>query len=120
ALSSIRRRSSVLVRSAVAISKNCSLCTVGVLLLATLLACSTQQNVNNSAQTSSIVIGSSIANSGDFSADGKPTQQGYQLWADSINKHGGLLGRQARLDLINDNRTTEADTGAHQKLMNVP
>ncbi len=110
----------MLVRSTVAISKNFSLCTVVVLLLATLLACSTQQNVNNnSAQTSPIVIGASIANSGDFSADGKPTQQGYQLWADSINKHGGLLGRQVRLDLVNDNSTPEGVTVAYQKLINV-
>jgi branched-chain amino acid transport system substrate-binding protein len=110
----------VLVRSTVAISKNFSLCIVVVLLLATLLACSTQQNVNNnSAQTSPIVIGASIANSGDFSADGKPTQRGYQLWADSINKHGGLLGRQVRLDLVNDNSTPEGVTVAYQKLINV-
>lgn len=110
----------MLVRSTVAISKNFSLCIVVVLLLATLLACSTQQNVNNnSAQTSPIVIGASIANSGDFSADGKPTQRGYQLWADSINKHGGLLGRQVRLDLVNDNSTPEGVTVAYQKLINV-
>ncbi|HEX6556850.1 MAG TPA: amino acid ABC transporter substrate-binding protein [Ktedonobacteraceae bacterium] len=110
----------MLVRPTAAISKNLSLCIVVVLLLATLAACSTQQNIsNNSAQSSPIVIGASIANSGDFSADGKPTQQGYQLWADSINKHGGLLGRQVRLDLVNDNSTPEGVTVAYQKLINV-
>jgi len=110
----------VLVRSSLAISKFFSICAVGVLLLAILVACSTQQNSNNnSTQASPILIGASIANSGDFSADGKPTKQGYQLWADSINKQGGLLGRQVKLDLVNDNSTPEGVTTAYQKLINV-
>ncbi|HEY6407365.1 MAG TPA: amino acid ABC transporter substrate-binding protein, partial [Ktedonobacteraceae bacterium] len=69
--------------------------------------------------TSPILIGASIANSGDFSADGKPTRQGYELWADTINKQGGLLGRQVKLDLVNDNSTPEGVTLAYQKLINV-
>jgi branched-chain amino acid transport system substrate-binding protein len=110
----------VLVRSSVAISKFFSICAVGVLLLATLVACSTQQNSNNnSTQAGPILIGASIANSGDFSSDGKSTQQGYQLWADTINKQGGLLGRQVKLDLVNDNSTPEGVTTAYQKLINV-
>jgi branched-chain amino acid transport system substrate-binding protein len=65
------------------------------------------------------VIGASIANSGDFSADGQPTRQGYELWADTINKQGGLLGRQVKLDFVNDNSTPEGVTTAYQKLINV-
>ncbi len=109
----------MLVFSSVTISKLISTCAVVILLLATLAACSTQQNSNNVTQAGPIVIGASIANSGDFSADGKPTQQGYQLWADNINKQGGLLGRQVRLDLVNDNSTPEGVTTAYQKLINV-
>ena len=108
----------MLVCSSVTIRKLISTCAVVVLLLATLAACSTQQNSSGN-QANPIVIGASIANSGDFSADGKPTEQGYQLWADTINKQGGLLGRQVRLDLVNDNSTPEAVTTAYQKLINV-
>jgi branched-chain amino acid transport system substrate-binding protein len=109
----------VLVISSVTVRKLISTCAVVILLLATLAACSTQQYGNNVTQAGQIVIGASIANSGDFSADGKPTQQGYQLWADTINKQGGLLGRQVRLDLVNDNSTPEGVTTAYQKLINV-
>jgi branched-chain amino acid transport system substrate-binding protein len=109
------------VRSTAVFRKIFSLSGIIVLLLAALSACSTLQNNNNNntSQTGPIVIGASIANSGDFSADGKPTQQGYQLWADSINKQGGLLGRKVKLDLVNDNSTPEGVTTAYQKLINV-
>jgi len=81
-------------------------------------ACS-QQPTNNNTQGGPIVIGASIANSGDYSNDRKPTAQGYQLWADTINKQGGLLGHQVQLDLVNDNSTPEGVTTAYQKLINV-
>jgi len=109
------------VRSTATFRKIFSLSGIIVLLLAALAACSTQQNNtnNNTTQSGPIVIGASIANSGDFSADGKSTQQGYELWADTINKQGGLLGRQVKLDLVNDNSTPEGVTTAYQKLINV-
>lgn len=108
-----------MVSSTVAFKKIFSVSGIIVLLLATLAACSTQQNNNNTTQAGPILIGASVANSGDFSADGKPTQQGYELWADTINKQGGLLGRQVKLDLVNDNSTPEGVTTAYQKLINV-
>ncbi len=110
-----------MVRSTATFRKIFSLSGIIVLLLAALAACSTQQNNTNTNTTQSgpIVIGASIANSGDFSADGKPTRQGYELWADSINKQGGLLGRQVKLDLVNDNSTPAGVTTAYQKLINV-
>lgn len=108
-----------MVRSTVAISKLFSACIVIVLMLTILEACSSSSTTTNSTQAGPIVIGASIANSGDFSADGKPTEQGYQLWADTINKQGGLLGRQVKLDLVNDNSSPEGVTTAYQKLINV-
>lgn len=108
-----------MVRSTVAISKLFSACIVIVLMLTILEACSSSSTTTNSTQAGPIVIGASIANSGDFSADGKPTAQGYQLWADTINKQGGLLGRQVKLDLVNDNSSPEGVTTAYQKLINV-
>jgi branched-chain amino acid transport system substrate-binding protein len=90
------------------------------MILTALGACSSSQTSGNTTtQAGPIVIGASIASSGDFSADGKPTKQGYQLWADTINKQGGLLGRQVKLDLVSDNSTPEGVTTAYQKLINV-
>jgi branched-chain amino acid transport system substrate-binding protein len=92
-----------------------------ILLLLAMAACSTPGQSNNGGNTQTtgpIVIGASIATSGDFSADGGPTRQGYELWADTINKQGGLLGRQVKLDLVADNSTPEGVTTAYQKLIN--
>ena len=47
-----------------------------------------------SSASGPITIGVSLSLSGDFSADGKAFQQGYNLWASDVNKNGGLLGRR--------------------------
>ena len=66
-----------------------------------------------------IKIGISLSLSGDFSADGKAFQQGYQLWADTINKNGGLLGRQVQLDIVSDASSTTQVVTNYQKLITV-
>jgi branched-chain amino acid transport system substrate-binding protein len=40
--------------------------------------------------------------SGDFADMAKPALQGYQLWADTVNAHGGLLGRKVDLKVVDD------------------
>jgi len=50
-----------------------------------------------------ITIGVSVQTTGDFSSDGVPTEQGYELWADVVNAHGGLLGRKVDFTFVNDN-----------------
>ena len=57
---------------------------------------------SSSANKSPIVIGASLSLTGDFSADGKNFQNGYELWADYVNAHGGLLGRQVSLKILDD------------------
>ncbi len=49
-----------------------------------------------------ITIGVSLSFSGDFSADGLGFKQGYQLWADTVNKAGGVLGRKVRFIMLSD------------------
>ena len=96
---------------------------VGVLILALLVlsAC----GGSNATTTSSnppqppIKIGISLSLSGDFSADGKAFQQGYQLWRDTVNKNGGLLGRQVQLDILSDASSTTQVVTNYQKLINV-
>ncbi len=66
-----------------------------------------------------IKIGISLSLSGDFSADGQAFQQGYQLWADTINKNGGLLGRQVQLDIVSDASSPDQVQTNYQKLITV-
>jgi branched-chain amino acid transport system substrate-binding protein len=66
-----------------------------------------------------IKIGISLSLSGDFSADGQAFQQGYQLWADTVNANGGLLGRQVQLDIVSDASSTDQVQTNYQTLINV-
>src|SRR5712692_267993 len=66
-----------------------------------------------------IKIGISLSLSGDFSADGMAFQQGYQLWADTVNKSGGVLGRQVQLDIVSDASSTTQVVTNYQKLITV-
>jgi branched-chain amino acid transport system substrate-binding protein len=108
----------VLARSTGAINKIFSAVISAGLILTVLAACGQQATTNNSqTSTQPIVIGASISTSGDFSADGLPTKQGYQLWVNEINKQGGILGRQVKLDLVSDNSTGPSATTAYNKLI---
>ncbi len=49
-----------------------------------------------------IKIGASLPLTGEFSEPGKAAQQGYELWVDTINANGGLLGRQVELVVKDD------------------
>lgn len=87
--------------------------------LALLLAgCSIGGGNSTGANTSPIVIGVSLSLSGDFSADGLAFQQGYQLWADYTNAHGGLLGRQVKLKILSDASDPQQVTTNYQTLIN--
>lgn len=66
-----------------------------------------------------IKIGISLSLSGDFSADGQGFQNGYELWADQVNASGGLLGRQVKLDIVNDNSSPDQVQTNYQKLITV-
>ncbi len=70
-------------------------------------------------QAPPIKIGISLSLSGDFSADGMAFQQGYQLWADMVNKNGGLLGRQVQLDIVSDASSPDQVQTNYQKLITV-
>jgi branched-chain amino acid transport system substrate-binding protein len=47
-------------------------------------------------------IGISLSLSGDFSDPGKAVKRGYELWAAYVNAHGGVLGRQVQLKIVDD------------------
>jgi branched-chain amino acid transport system substrate-binding protein len=49
-----------------------------------------------------IAIGISLPITGRFSEPGTAASRGYKVWADLINKHGGLLGRKVKLIVRDD------------------
>jgi len=92
----------------------------GVLLTLLLLlsACATQSsNVTNATQTGPVTIGISVSLTGDASGDGQSIEQGYQVWADYVNAHGGLLGHQVKLIVLDDATRPEQATLNYEKLI---
>jgi branched-chain amino acid transport system substrate-binding protein len=89
-----------------------------IVTLLVLSACGSSTTTSKPSQTP-IKIGISLSLTGDFSADGKAFQQGYQLWADTINKSGGLLGRPVQLDILSDASSTTQVVTNYQKLITV-
>jgi branched-chain amino acid transport system substrate-binding protein len=71
----------------------------------------------NSSQP--ITIGVSVSLSGDFSGDGLATKQGYQTWAAYQNAHGGILGRQIKMDFLSDGSSPTQVVTNYQKLITV-
>jgi branched-chain amino acid transport system substrate-binding protein len=96
----------------------CALATATALASATLAACSSGSSNNSSSGHGPIVIGASLSLTGDFSTDGQAFQRGYQLWADYVNSHGGLLGgRKVKLDILNDASNPTTATTNYTKLI---
>jgi len=80
---------------------------VMVLGVSALAACSSSSSPGSSANspaksTGPITIGASLSLTGSFDADGQAYYKGYELWKQNINAHGGLLGRQVKLTILND------------------
>ncbi len=94
------------------------LCIAGAISLVMSSLGATAQAARQHAPTP-IKIGFSLSLTGDFSADGLAFQQGYKLWADDVNKHGGLLGRPVQLVLLSDASSAVQTTTDYQKLINV-
>lgn len=66
-----------------------------------------------------VKIGVSVSLSGDFSADGLATKQGYQTWAAYQNAHGGILGRPIVMDFLSDGSSPTQIVTNYQKLITV-
>jgi branched-chain amino acid transport system substrate-binding protein len=75
--------------------------TIALLASASLAACGSSGGGSSSSKT--ILIGTSLSLTGDFSADGVAFERGYEIWANDVNAHGGLLGRKVKLVILNDN-----------------
>ena len=63
-------------------------------------------------------VGISLSLSGDFADPGKAAQRGYQLWADTVNAKGGVLGRQVQLKIVDDTSSPDQVVTNYQNLIN--
>ncbi len=77
----------------------------------------TPQGLARAGQAAPITIGASVSLTGDFSGDGKAIQQGYTLWADEVNAHGGLLGRRVVMKFADDASSTQQVVTNYQTLI---
>jgi branched-chain amino acid transport system substrate-binding protein len=92
-----------------------------VLGMSVLAACTSSSTTSGAAAPTStatgpITIGASLSLDGNFQADGEAFQKGYQLWVKDVNAKGGLLGRQVKLDILNDHSLVQDVVANYQKL----
>jgi branched-chain amino acid transport system substrate-binding protein len=69
------------------------------------------------ASTGPITIGASLSLHGGFQADGVAFQKGYMLWARDVNAHGGILGRQVKLTILDNNSSPNQVVTDYQTLI---
>ncbi len=62
-------------------------------------------------------IGISLSLTGDFADPGKAAQRGYELWADEVNKAGGILGRQVEIKIVDDTSSPDQVVTNYQNLI---
>ena len=98
--------------------------TTVLLGMGVLAACTSASNSSGTTPTSNastpIVIGASLsldgASSDTFQADGLAFEKGYELWAKDVNAHGGLLGRQVKLKILDDGSSPNVVVSNYQTL----
>ena len=97
-----------------------------VLFLASACAGTTSSSTSSSgagssapapASTAPLVIGASVSLTGDFADSGKAVKAGYELWADEVNKKGGILGRQVEMKIVDDTSSPTQVVTNYQNLI---
>ncbi len=64
-----------------------------------------------------IKVGASLPLTGDFSDPGSAAKKGYELWADMVNKAGGLLGRQVQFVIYDNASNPDTAVADYEKLI---
>jgi branched-chain amino acid transport system substrate-binding protein len=64
-----------------------------------------------------ITIGVSVSLTGDFSSDGPALEKGYDLWAEDVNKKGGLNGHHVTMKYADDASSTQQVVSNYQRLI---
>ncbi|WP_109510420.1 amino acid ABC transporter substrate-binding protein [Nocardioides speluncae] len=87
-----------------------------IALLAPLGACGLDSG-NGEGGDDEIVIGISLPLTGDFSEPGKGVERGYKAWAKYVNENGGLLGKDVRLEILDDQSSADRVASDYEKLI---
>jgi len=80
-----------------------------------LAACGGDDGGGGGGSDGSIMIGTSLPLTGEFSQPGQAAEQGYKIWVDTVNGNGGLLDRDVELvvkDDASNQNTVVADYNA--------
>jgi branched-chain amino acid transport system substrate-binding protein len=91
---------------------------VGVLAACSGSSSSPSAGMTDPAATGPITIGASLSLTGSFSLDGQNFKQGYLLWAADVNAHGGIMGRQVVLKILDDKSSPNQVVSNYQTLIN--
>jgi branched-chain amino acid transport system substrate-binding protein len=64
-----------------------------------------------------LIIGISLSDSGDFADPSKAARRGYELWAETENAKGGILGRHIQLKIVDDASDPDKAAANYEKLI---
>jgi branched-chain amino acid transport system substrate-binding protein len=70
-------------------------------------------------QSPPIKIGYSMSLSGGLAAGGRQAALVYDMWAEEVNEHGGMLGRKIEMVKYDDQSTPSTIPGIYSKLLDV-
>ncbi|HEY1729290.1 MAG TPA: amino acid ABC transporter substrate-binding protein [Candidatus Baltobacteraceae bacterium] len=90
---------------------------IAFLLSAAILACFIGASSHKASAADPIVIGTTVSETGSYAEVGKYALQGYQLYVNQINAHGGWLGRQLQLKVYDDASDPATSVTEYQKLV---
>jgi branched-chain amino acid transport system substrate-binding protein len=90
---------------------------VAVVTVSTLALSSCSSSNKSKGSSGPLVIGASISLTGDFSDNGKAVKNGYDLWAETVNAKGGLLGRQVSFKIVDDTSSPTQVVTNYQNLI---
>ena len=113
-----RKRKLDRVGGATRFSAALAILSLGVVSVTTASA-STSNSITGLAKGTPITVGASLSLTGDFSADGLATEQGYETWASFENARGGILGHKIKLVIINDNSDPVQAANNYEDLITV-
>jgi branched-chain amino acid transport system substrate-binding protein len=82
-----------------------------------LAGCGGAASAQNGSNGPAILVGISLPLTGNFASDGQAFQRGYELWQSDVNSHGGLLGRQVKLKILNDNSNPTKTQAQYKQLI---
>lgn len=90
---------------------------IAFLLSAAILACFIGATSRTAGAADPIVIGTTISETGSYAEVGKYALEGYQLYVNQVNAHGGWLGRQLQLKVYDDASDPATSVTEYQKLI---